>query len=394
MSKNTLNFKTRAVHGAEKTRNSFGSIIPPIYQTATYVLEEVGKHEGFDYTRSSNPSRKAFEDQLAALEGALDCFAFSSGMAAVDSCFRILKAGDHIVCSDDVYGGVSRLLDQLLCNSGIEVSYVDTSDTALIQQAIRPDTKLIWVETPTNPLLKVSSIGEIAKLAKSKDILLGVDSTFATPVLLRPLELGADIVLHSTSKYISGHNQLIGGAVLTNNTEIARRLAFIQKSVGAIPGPFDCWLNQVGLRTLALRVEKQCENATEAAKFLNEHPKVQRVHFPGLSSHPQHAIAKEEMSGFGAMISFELKGGLSAGKQLMNSLNLCSLAESLGAVETMITHPASMTHCDVPPEIRRARGLSDGLIRLSLGIEAIEDILADLSQGLATLSPQRTLKAA
>ena len=303
-------------------------------------------------------------------------------MAAVDSVMKLFKSGDHIICSDDVYGGVSRLYNNLLVNYDLTFTYVNSSNPQEVEDAIQDNTKLIWIETPTNPLLKITDLDAVGKIAQKHGILYGVDSTFSTPALLRPLEFGADIVQHSTTKYLSGHNQIIGGVLITNNDELNEKFKFIQKSVGAVPSPFDCWLTLLGIKTLSLRVTRHCENAQVIAEFLEAHPKVERVTYPGLPSHPQYDIAKDQMDGFSGMISMELKGGIPAGISLMNGLELCSLAESLGAVETMITHPATMTHADVPKDERLARGLTDGLVRLSVGIEDSEDIIADLNQAL------------
>jgi cystathionine gamma-lyase len=359
-----------------------GAIVPPIYQTATYVLEEVGKDRGFDYTRSSNPTRQTLEAQLAGIEGGKHGVCFASGMATVDSCLKLLKTGDHVVSSDDVYGGVSRHFNNVLTRYGLTFTYVDTSDPGKVKEAIRPETKMLWVETPTNPLLKVTDLAAMGKIAKERDLLFCVDSTFATPVFLRPLEFGADAVIHSTTKYLSGHNQLIGGVLITNREDIFEEMRFIQKTIGAVPSPFDCWLTMLGVKTLHLRMQKHASNAQIVAEFLEAHAKVARVTYPGLASHPQHAIAKAQMDGFSGMISFELVGGISAGKTVMNGVRLCGLAESLGAVETMITHPATMTHVDVPKAERLARGLTDGLVRVSVGIEDPDDIVADLAQAL------------
>ena len=378
----SMKFATRIVRAGITPDPTTGSIVPPIYSTATYVLDEVGKDKGFDYTRSSNPTRQVLETNLAAIEGGEYGVCYSSGMSAVDSCLKLLSSGDHVVCSDDVYGGTSRHFNKVLARYGLAFTYVDTSQPETVRQAIRPETRMLWVETPTNPLLKVTDVAAMAEIAKEHGLYLGVDSTFATPVFLRPLEWGADIVMHSTTKYLSGHNQIIGGVVVTNRDDIRDELKFIQKTIGAVPSPFDCWLTLLGLKTLHLRMERHAANARIVAEFLESHSKVARVAYPGLASHPQHAIAKAQMSGFSGMISFELKGGISAGKTLMNGVKLCGLAESLGAVETMITHPATMTHAEVPVEDRRARGLSDGLVRLSVGIEDVDDILADLEQAL------------
>lgn len=380
-----VKFDTKVVRAGIRPDPTTGSIVPPIYETATYVLPEVGKDKGFDYTRSSNPTRQVLEENLAAIEGGRYGIAFASGMAAVDACLKLLSAGDHVVCSDDVYGGVSRHFNNVLARYGLSFSYVDSSTAAAVRKAIRAGTKMLWIETPTNPLLKITDLTAMAEIAKAHGLYYCVDSTFATPVFLRPLEHGADIVMHSTTKYLSGHNQLIGGVVVTNRQDIYDKMKFIQKTIGAVPSPFDCWLALLGVKTLHLRMPRHAESAQRVAEYLERHPKVAKVTYPGLRSHPQHAIAKAQMSGYSGMISFELKGGIPAGKTLMNNVKLCALAESLGSVETMITHPATMTHVDVPPAERAARGLSDGLVRLSVGIEDVEDIIADLEQALAAV---------
>ena len=378
-----MKFDTKVVRAGITPDPTTGSIVPPIYETATYVLDEVGKDKGFDYTRSSNPTRQVLENNLAAIEGGQYGVCFSSGMAAVDTCMKLLESGDHVVCSDDVYGGVSRHFNRVLTSYGLGFSYVDTSRPETVRQAVRPETRMLWVETPTNPLLKVTDLGAMAAIAKEHGLYLGVDSTFATPVFLRPLEFGADIVMHSMTKYLSGHNQIIGGVLVTDRKDIFDRFKFIQKTIGAVPSPFDCWLTLSGVKTLHLRMARHAASAQAVAEYLEGHPKVARVVYPGLASHPQHATAKAQMSGFSGMISFELKDGIPAGKAVMNNVKLASLAESLGSVETMITHPATMTHAEVPAEDRQARGLSDGLVRLSVGIEDVDDIIADLDQALA-----------
>jgi cystathionine beta-lyase/cystathionine gamma-synthase len=378
-----MKFATKAVRAGIQPDPTTGAILPPIYQTATYTLEQVGQNKGFDYSRGSNPTRAVLENNIAALEDGQHAVSFASGMGAVDAILRLLSSGDHVISSDDVYGGVSRLFDQVLVRYGLEFTYVDTSDPENIVEAIRPNTKLIWAETPTNPLLKVTDLVAVAEIAKTHNLLFGVDTTFATPYLLRPLQWGIDFVLHSTTKYLSGHNQIIGGIVITNRDDLYEQLRFMQKTTGAPSSPFDCWLTLLGIKTLPLRMDKHSANAMTIAEYLEGHSKVSRVNYPGLESHPQHHIAKAQMSAYSGMISFELKGGLPAGTTLMNSLHLCSLAESLGGVETMSTHPASMTHASVPREARLARGLTDGLVRLSVGIEDVEDILADLEQALA-----------
>ena len=378
-----MKFDTKVVRAGIVPDPTTGSILPPIYETATYVLPEVGQDKGFDYTRSSNPTRQVLEENLAAIESADHAISFASGMAAVDACLKLLASGDHVVCGDDVYGGVTRHFDNVLSFYGLQFTYVDTTDPEAVRSAMTPKTRMLWIETPTNPLLKVTDMEAMVAVAREHGILLGVDSTFATPVFLRPLEFGADIVMHSTTKYLSGHNQIIGGVLATNSREIYDKMKFIQKTIGAVSSPFDCWLNLSGLKTLHLRMQRHEESAMQVAIFLESHAKIERVLYPGLPSHPQHAVAKAQMSGFSGMITFELTGGTEAGKRLMNRVKLCGLAESLGSVETMITHPASMTHADVPPEDRRRRGLTDGLVRLSVGVEDVEDIILDLEQALA-----------
>ena len=377
-----MKFDTKIVRAGIEPDPTTGAIVPPIYQTATYVLPEVGRDLGFDYTRSANPTREILENNLATIEGGRFGTCFSSGMSAVDSVLKLLKKGDHVVCSDDVYGGVSRHFNNILVNYGLTFTYVDSSNPENVENAIRSETKLFWIETPTNPLLKITDLNAISKIAKKHQILFGVDSTFATPVFLRPFEFGADIVMHSTTKYISGHNQIIGGIIISNDEEIQERMKFVQKTIGAVPSPFDCWLTLLGVKTLHLRMHRHASNAQAVAEFLESHPQVEKITYPGLKSHPQYGVAKEQMDGFSGMISFELEGGIPAGTTVMNNVKLCSLAESLGAVETMITHPASMTHVDVPAEERHARGLTDGLVRISVGIEDPEDIIDDLKQAL------------
>ena len=377
-----MKFDTKIVRSGIKPDPTTGAIVPPIYQTATYVLPEIGRDLGFDYTRSANPTREILENNLAGIEGGKFGTCFASGMSAVDSVLKLLKKGEHVVCSDDVYGGVSRHFNNILVNYGLSFTYVDSSNPENVENAITSVTKLLWVETPTNPLLKVTDLNAMSQIAKNHGILFGVDSTFATPVFLRPFEFGADIVMHSTTKYISGHNQIIGGIIITNDKEIHEQMKYVQKTIGAVPSPFDCWLTLLGVKTLHLRMERHASNAHAVAEFLESHPQVEKITYPGLPSHPQYLIAKEQMDGFSGMISFELKDGIPAGKTLMNSVKLCSLAESLGAVETMITHPATMTHVDVPEEERHARGLTDGLVRISVGIEDVDDIIDDLKQAL------------
>ena len=377
-----MKFDTKVVRAGIMPDPTSGSIVPPIYETATYVLPEVGKDRGFDYTRSSNPTRQVLEENLAAIENGKYGVSFASGMSAVDAALKLLGSGDHVVSGDDVYGGVTRHFDNVLARHGLDFTYVDSTDTESVRAAITSKTRMLWIETPTNPLLKVTDLEAMASIAREHDLLLGVDSTFATPVFLRPLEFGVDIVMHSTTKYLSGHNQIIGGILVTNRQDIFEQMKYIQKTIGAVSSPFDCWLNLSGLKTLHLRMRRHEESAMQVAQFLESHDKIERVLYPGLPSHPQHAVAKAQMSGFSGMITFELTGGTEAGKTLMNNVRLCGLAESLGSVETMITHPASMTHVDVPLADRHKRGLTDGLVRLSVGIEDVEDIISDLEQAL------------
>lgn len=377
-----MKFATKAVRAGISPDPTTGAIVPPIYQTSTYVLEEVGKNKGFDYTRASNPTRAVLEANLAALDSGKYGVSYASGLSAVDAVLRTLSSGDHVVSSDDVYGGVSRLFNRILSRFNLSFTYVDSSKPENVETAIKPNTKLIWIETPTNPLLKVTDLEAIVAIGKANKIPVAVDPTFATPALLRPLEFGVDLVVHSTTKYLSGHNQIIGGAVITNDPDYFEQLKFFQKSVGAVSSPFDCWLTLLGVKTLPVRMQRHSESGMAVAKYLEEHPKVARVSYPGLPSHPQYEVAKRQMSAFSGMITFELEGGLESGRTLMNSVELCSLAESLGAVETMITHPATMTHAEVPKEDRDARGLTDGLVRISVGLEDIGDIIADLEQAL------------
>jgi cystathionine beta-lyase/cystathionine gamma-synthase len=377
-----MKFATKAVRAGISPDPVTGAIVPPIYVTSTYVLDEVGKNKGFDYTRASNPTRAVLEANLAALDSGKYCVSFASGLSAVDAVTRLLSPGDHVVSTDDVYGGVYRQFQQIHSRFDLSFTFVDSCDPDNVERAIQPNTKMIWIETPTNPLLKVTDLEAMVKIGKKHGIPVGVDPTFATPALLRPLEFGVDLVVHSTTKYLSGHNQIIGGAVITNSEDYFEKLKFMQKSIGAVSSPFDCWLTLMGVKTLDVRMARHCANAMAVARYLEEHPGVARVSYPGLASHPQHDIAKRQMSDFSGMVTFELKGGIEAGRTLMNSVEMCYLAESLGSVETMVTHPATMTHGDIPREEREARGLTDGLVRISVGIEDPADIIADLEQAL------------
>jgi cystathionine beta-lyase/cystathionine gamma-synthase len=355
----------------------------PIYQTSTFVQAEPGKHQGYDYARTGNPTRTALEANLAALEAGRFGVCFSSGLGAMDAVVRLLKARDHVLCCDDVYGGTYRLFTQVFARFGMEFSFVDMEDAARVERAVTPQTRMVWIETPTNPLLKVLDIARIARIARARQAMVVVDNTFATPYLQQPLALGATIVVHSLTKYLGGHSDVIGGAAVTDDEETARRLHSVQNAVGAVPGPLDCFLVLRGTKTLHVRMARHCENAMRVARFLEDHPRVGRVHYPGLPDHPQHALAARQMSGFGGMVSFELRDdSLERARRLCAATRVFSLAESLGGVESLIEHPAIMTHASIPKDVRESYGLRDGLIRLSVGIEDADDLVDDLAQAL------------
>src|SRR5580698_3329578 len=379
-----MGFATNAIHVGQEPDPATGAIVAPIYQTSTYVYEELGKHKGYDYARSNHPNRKALERTVAKLEGGHSAYVFTSGMAAIDAVFRLYRPGDHIVLSEAVYGGVYRLSTQLLVHFGLEFSFVDTSIPACVLAALRPNTKMIYIETPTNPTMRVTDIGAIAKLANERNVTLAVDNTFLSPYLQRPIELGAQIVVHSMTKYLNGHSDCTGGAVVLTRPEDAEKIYFVQRSCGAGLAPMDCFLVSRGLKTLAVRMDRHNANGMAVARFLDGHPKVRRVIYPGLESHPQHEIAKRQQRGFGGMLSFDV-GSLDAAKQVLNHTKLCSLAESLGGVESMISLPALMTHASIPPDIQAQIGITQGLIRLSVGIEDVEDLIADLDQARARI---------
>jgi cystathionine beta-lyase/cystathionine gamma-synthase len=378
-------FGTKAVRAGTDPEPVTGAIMTPVFQTSTYVQPKPAEAKLHEYSRTGNPTRDALQTAIAALEGGRFGLSFSSGMAAVDTVARLLDQGDHVIAGNDLYGGTYRLFTKVCARQGIEFTFVDPSDPAAVQAALRPKTKLVWLETPTNPLLKIVDIAAVARVAKQAKVLLAVDNTFATPALQRPLELGADVVIHSTTKYINGHADVIGGAIVVSDPELHKRLAFLQNAVGAVPGPWDCFLTLRGIKTLHLRMERHCDNADAIARFLVEQPQVDRVHFPGLPSHAGHAVAKKQMRRMGGMISFELKGGVPAGYALCTRTKLFQLAESLGGVESLIEHPATMTHASIAPEVRRAGGLADGLVRISCGIEDQGDLIDDLAQGLKGL---------
>ena len=374
-------FPTICIHAGQTPDPSTGAIITPIFQTSTYVQEELGKHKGFEYARTQNPTRLALEQNLAAIEGGIAAYAFASGMAAIDAITTLLKAGDHIVVTDNTYGGTFRLFDKVLTKYQLTFSYVDTSQPELVEQAIRPETKMLFVETPTNPVLRLTDLAQIAAIARARNVRLVVDNTFASPCLQRPIEFGADLVMHSTTKYLNGHSDSIGGVVVAARQEDADWLKFIQNAAGAILSPFDSWLVLRGTKTLAVRMKQHNINGQAVAEYLESHPKVKKVIYPGLPSHPQHDLAKRQMRGFGGMLSFDV-GTFEEARRVCNRVRLMSLAESLGGVETLMTHPASMTHASVPPERRAAIGLPDSLVRISVGIEDPQDLIDDLAQAL------------
>lgn len=376
-----MGFATDAIHIGQEPDPATGAIIVPIYQTSTFVQEALGKNKGYEYARTGNPTRAALERNLAALEGGQSALAFSSGMAAIHAVTCLLKAGDHVVAGRNLYGGSFRLFERVLKDFGLLFSYADTRNPEDAERAFTPKTRLIFVETPTNPVMEITDIAAIAELAHRRNALLVVDNTFMSPYFQRPLALGADVVLHSTTKYLNGHSDGVGGAVVLKDPALTERLAFLQNAVGAVPGPLDCWLVLRGVKTLAVRMRQHHANGLAVARHLEAHPKVRRVHYPGLASHPQHELACRQMNGFGGMISFET-GSIENAGMVLKSVRLCSLAESLGGVETLISHPASMTHASVPPEERASLGITDGLVRISVGIEDVEDIIADLDQAL------------
>ncbi|MGZ3770326.1 MAG: cystathionine gamma-synthase [Bdellovibrio sp.] len=373
-----LGFATRAIHAGQAPDPTTGAIMTPVYLTSTYVQESPGVHKGWEYSRTHNPTRRAYENCVANLESGKYGFAFASGCAATTTVLHLLKAGDHVVAMDDMYGGTFRLFDKVLKHDGYEFSFVDLTKVENFEKALKPNTKMVWLETPTNPTLKLVDIKKISALAKAKGIIVAVDNTFMSPYFQRPLELGADIVVHSATKYIGGHSDVVGGVAVTSRAELAEKLAFLSNGMGAVQGPFDSFMCLRSLKTLPLRMKAHQENAMAIAKFLESHPKVEKVIYPGLESHPQYALAKEQMHGFGGMITFYIKGGLESARKFLENVNVFSLAESLGGVESLIEHPAIMTHASVPPENRKALGIDDSLIRLSVGVEDLNDLLADL----------------
>ena len=377
-----MGFATNAIHVGQEPDPSTGAIVAPIYQTSTYVNEELGKYKaGYDYARTNHPNRKALERTIAKLEDGHSAYVFTSGMAGIDAVFRLLRPGDHVVLSEAVYGGVFRLSTQLLVHFGLEFSFVDTSSSDAVVSAFRPNTKMLYIETPTNPTMRIADIAALAKLASQRNITVVVDNTFLSPYLQRPIELGAHIVVHSMTKYLNGHSDSTGGAVVLTRKEDAEKIYFIQRSAGAGLAPMDCFLISRGIKTLAVRMLQHNANGLAVARHLDTHPKVQKVLYPGLASHPQHEIARRQQKGPGGMLSFDL-GSLEAARRLLNHVKLCALAESLGGVESLISLPALMTHASMPQEVRERVGITDGLVRLSVGIEDADDIIADLDQAL------------
>jgi cystathionine beta-lyase/cystathionine gamma-synthase len=376
-------FSTRAVHAGQAPDPMAGAIMPPIYQTSTYVQEGLGKHKGFEYARTRNPTRDALERNLAALEGGRWGLAWSSGLAATDAVLKLLSAGDHVLCGENVYGGTHRLMQQVYARLGLTFTFVDARDLKAVEAARTSATKLIFVETPTNPMMRLTDLAQVGEFARAHRLLFVVDNTFATPYFQNPLQFGADIVLHSTTKYLNGHSDMVGGALITSRDDLAERLAFLQNAAGAVPGPMDCWLALRGTKTLAVRMRQHEATAKRIAGWLASHQAVRQVYYPGLPSHPQHELACRQMRGFGGMISIEL-GSLERARRVVEAVRVFALAESLGGVESLIGHPATMTHASVPKAMREAMGLTDGLVRLSIGIEEADDLIADLGQALET----------
>ena len=378
-----MKFGTKAIHAGVEPDPTTGAIMTPIYQTSTYVQESPGKHKGYEYSRTHNPTRTALQNALAALENGKHGICYASGLAATDAVLKLFKPGDEIIATNDIYGGSYRIMKRIFEPLGLVFHFVDMSDVDNIKKVININTKLIWMETPTNPLLRIIDIESITTLCRQKGILSAVDNTFASPYLQNPLDMGADIVMHSVTKYLGGHSDTVMGALITNNDELAKQLAFIQNATGAVPGPQDCFLVLRGIKTLHIRMQRHCENAIQVAQWLENHPKVAKVYYPGLPSHTSHELAKKQMRDFGGMLSFELKGDVyEEAVHVMENLEVFSLGESLGGVESLCTHPASMTHASIPKEEREKVGLKDTLIRLSVGIEDVDDLIADLKQAI------------
>src|SRR3954468_23028175 len=382
--KRPFGFATTAIHAGQEADPLTGSVTVPIYATSTYVQEEIGKNKGYEYSRVSNPTRTRLEENLAALEGGRTSHVFASGMAATNALCTMLRSGDHIVCGHNVYGGVPRLFNQVLSNFGLQFTYVDTTNLAAVEKSIRGNTKFVFIESPTNPLMALTDIAAVARIAHRRGAELVVDNTFMSPYFQRPIALGADIVLHSTTKFLNGHSDGLGGVLVCTKPEHAEKFAFIQKAAGAIMSPFECWLILRGVKTLAVRMEVHDRSGRQVAEFLNGHKKVKKVLYPGLNDHPQYALAKKQMTGFGSMITFDM-GSQSNANKMLRKVRVCTLGESLGGVETLISHPATMTHAALGAAGRKAIGLTDGMVRISVGVEDVEDIIADLDQALAAV---------
>ena len=385
MKNNEINLKgfgTKAIHAGQEPDPRTGAVMMPIYQTSTYAQSSPGVHQGYEYARGDNPTRNAYQDCVAALENGKHGLAFSSGLATITTLLMTLKSGDHVICSDDVYGGTFRLFDKVFSRFGFEFTFMDLGNLEKVEAAFKPNTKLLWIETPTNPMLKVFDIKALAELSQKKKVLSVVDNTFMSSYFQRPLDLGADVVIHSVTKYMNGHSDVVGGVMITNHEELFKQMKFLQNAVGAVPAPLDCFLVLRGLKTLHVRMKQHAESAMEIAKFLSAHPKIEKVIYPGLSTHPEHELAKKQMSGFGGMISFFIKGGLTESRAMLEKTKLFALAESLGGVESLIEHPAIMTHASVPVETRKQLGIHDNLVRISVGIEDVSDLIEDLKQAL------------
>ncbi|MGB7211165.1 MAG: cystathionine gamma-synthase [Gemmatimonadales bacterium] len=370
---------TRAVHAGQVPDPLAGAVMPPIYQTSTYIQEGLGKHKGYEYARTSNPTREALERNVAALEGATHGFAFGSGLAALDTLLKVFSQGDHVVCGENVYGGSHRMMTRIFSRFGLSFSFVDTSDIANVERALTPKTRMVYCETPTNPMMTLTDLRAVGDLTQARGLVFAVDNTFATPIFQRPLELGADVVLHSTTKYLNGHSDMVGGLLVTTREDLAEPIGFLQNAAGGVPGPMDCWLALRGIKTLPLRMKRHDETGRRLAPWLAKHPAVKRIYYPGLPEHPQYELATRQMQGFGGMISVEL-GNVEFAKRVVERTRIFRLAESLGGVESLIGHPASMTHASVPVPMRQKMGLTDSLIRLSCGIEDAEDLMGDLEQ--------------
>jgi cystathionine beta-lyase/cystathionine gamma-synthase len=379
-----MGISTDCIHAGQEPEPATGSVTIPIYQTSTFVQPRLGQHKGYEYARTKNPTRSALEANLAVLERGKNGHCFASGMAAIDTVLRMLKSGDHVVAAEDMYGGTFRLFHHVLEKYGLQFTYVDPSNLNAVSEALRPETRMLFLETPTNPMMTLTDLRACADLVRGRNILTVVDNTFASPVLQRPIEMGIDIVVHSTTKFLNGHSDSVGGAVISNSEEVGKQLGFLQNAIGAILSPFDSWLVLRGIKTLVVRIERHNANGMTVARYLSKQQKVQKVNYPGLPDHPQHELARRQMNGFGSMISFEL-GSKSNAEKFLNRVKLCSLAESLGGVETLISHPETMTHAWVPPDVRKRLGITPGLVRISVGIEDVEDIIADLDRAFAAI---------